>query len=73
MEQRYAFALLIRQNKTPNLVGEMVETLHGTVQAADAPEASHFTSLRQLTKWLEDVLPSHASGHAIPIVSESNQ
>jgi len=73
MQQRFAFALLIRQTKTPNPTGEMVETMHGTVQAADSPEASHFTSLRQLNKWFEDVFPFHASPHAIPIVGEPNK
>ena len=78
MQQRFAFALLIRQTKTPNPIGpnptgEVVKTMHGTVQAADAPEASHFTSLRQLTKWIEDVLPFHASSHPIPVVSKPNK
>lgn len=73
MQQRFAFALLIRQTKTPNPIAEVVETMHGTVQAADSPEASHFTSLRQLTKWIEDVLPFHASSHPIPIVSKPNK
>ena len=73
MQQRFAFALLIRQTKTSNPIGGMVETMHGTVQAADAPEASHFTSLRQLTKWIEDVLPFHTSPHPIPVVSKPNK
>lgn len=73
MQQRFAFTLLIRQTKTPTPNGELVKTMHGTVQAADAPEASHFTSLRQLSKWIEDVLPFHTSPHAFQVVNKPNK
>lgn len=65
MQQRFAFALLIRLDQSPTEIGPITETFHGTVQAADAPtdkpEVSHFRSLRQLKRWLEDVLPPHDS------------
>lgn len=59
MQQRFAFAVLIRLNRSPTPLGQPLDALHGSVQAADAPTATHFTSLRHLTKWLETVLPPH--------------
>ena len=61
MQQRFAFAVLIRLNSSPTSTGQPLEAFHGSVQAADAPVANYFTSLRQLTKWLENVLPPHDS------------
>ena len=61
MQQRFAYALLIRLTNSPTPVGPSVEKLHGTVQAVDAPEAMHFTSLRQLARWIELVMPPDVS------------
>lgn len=61
MQQRFAYALLIRLTNSPAQVGQAVEKLHGTVQAVDAPEAMHFTSLRQLARWIERTMPPEIS------------
>jgi hypothetical protein len=71
MQQRFAFALLIRLTKSSTPTGPLVEMLHGSVQAAEAPEASHFTSLRHFNKWIENVLPPHDSPEVMPIQATS--
>jgi hypothetical protein len=58
MAQRYAFSLLIRRTKSPTPTTVEVEMLYGSVQAADASEVGYLTSLPQLVRWLEGVLPS---------------
>jgi hypothetical protein len=73
MQQRFAFAILVRLTKDATPGGNEAETLYGTVQAADAPEAVHFTSLRQLSKWIEAVLPLHASPQVTPIAREPHK
>jgi hypothetical protein len=70
MQHRFAYAILVRMNKSTTPNGAEVDALYGTVQAADALEASHLPSLRQLSKWIENVLPPHISPQVIPIVSE---
>ncbi len=70
MQHRFAYAILVRLTKVTAQNGNEVDALYGTVQTVDAPEASHFTSLRQLSRWIEDVLPPHISPQVLPIVSE---
>ncbi len=62
MQQRFAFALLIRLTRSPTSIGQSTQTRHGMVQATHAPVASRLLLLRQLKLWIENVL-SHTFRH----------
>ena len=70
MQHRFAYAILVRLNSTTTPSGREVDAWYGTVQAVDAPEATHFTSLRQLSQWFENVLSPHLLPQAISNFSE---
>lgn len=73
MQQRYAFAIMVTLTRVTAPGGNEVDELFGSVQAADADDVTHFTSLRQLGKWIEALLPPHVSPSGIPTTGESPQ
>ncbi len=50
MEQRYAFVLRIWITESTGPGGQQIDTLRGTLQAVDSPDACHFASLHQLNE-----------------------
>ena len=65
MQQRFAVILLIRLAKPPTMARPMSEARHSPIQAtgqvANAHGKKHLALLHQLRRWLETVLPPHAS------------
>ncbi len=61
MEQRYAFVLRIWLDDSFTDHGQKVGNLRGTLQAVNASEPLHFSSLRQLNDLLEAALEQQDS------------
>lgn len=70
MQQRFAFALLMRMTKFPAGNSSLAGALHGTVQAADAPEVKRRDVLLRLKKYIKGVLPLHLLSQSMSIVSD---